>query len=78
MPRVRKHPLRWRSPSSSHLSGLRVFATARTLASMESISALPNVELLVLDVTDIDSIKAAKREMIDKNGAKLDILVNNA
>ena len=59
------------------LTGLRVFATARSLASMEQWKAL-GIETLELDVTvssSIQSVKAAVEKMT--NGA-LDILINNA
>ncbi|KAK7038218.1 short chain dehydrogenase reductase [Favolaschia claudopus] len=60
-----------------HVQGCRVFATARRLESMEALAAL-GIETLALDVTDIDAIKATKKEISSRTGGKLDILVNNA
>ncbi|KAJ4993376.1 NADPH-dependent 1-acyldihydroxyacetone phosphate reductase 4 [Stagonosporopsis vannaccii] len=57
--------------------GLRVFATARSLSSLEGLSE-HGIETLSLDVTSPESISALKREIETRNGGKLDILFNNA
>lgn len=58
--------------------GFKVYATARRIESMQSLSELPNVELLVLDVTDLGSIRGAKALIEEEMGGRLDVLVNNA
>ncbi|KAJ7446796.1 hypothetical protein FB451DRAFT_787746 [Mycena latifolia] len=58
--------------------GFQVFATSRQLSSMESLAALENVTTIVLDVTDGESIRAAKSQISGLTGGKLDVLVNNA
>ncbi|KAJ6498334.1 hypothetical protein DFH09DRAFT_1265396 [Mycena vulgaris] len=58
--------------------GFRVFATSRQLPSMESLAALENVTTIALDVTNGESIRAAKDQISALTGGKLDILVNNA
>ncbi|KAJ8118117.1 hypothetical protein OPT61_g828 [Boeremia exigua] len=57
--------------------GLKVFATARSLSSLEGLSE-KGIETLTLDVTSSDSISALRREIETRNGGKLDILFNNA
>ncbi|CAG9983860.1 unnamed protein product [Clonostachys byssicola] len=57
--------------------GFRVFATARSLASMANLESA-GVETLTLDVTSLDSIKGLKDEIHNRTGGKLDILFNNA
>lgn len=57
--------------------GLRVFATARSLSSLEGL-AEHGIETLTLDVTSSESIEALKKEVEKRNGGKLDILFNNA
>jgi 1-acylglycerone phosphate reductase len=54
-----------------------VFATARKADSLTDLSAL-GIETLSLDVTLASSIEAAKREVEQRTGGGLDILVNNA
>ncbi|KAJ7633041.1 NAD-P-binding protein [Roridomyces roridus] len=60
-----------------HAKGLRVFATSRTVESMQDLSAL-GIEVLSLDVTDIQAIRSTRDEIATRTGGKLDILVNNA
>lgn len=55
-----------------------VFATARRLSSMESLSANPNITLLQLDVTSTASIENAKAEVTKATGGTLDIIYHNA
>lgn len=58
--------------------GLRVFATARTLAKMASLEQLPSVTLLPLDVTSYPSIDAAVEVVKRETNGTLDYLINNA
>ncbi|KAF2797436.1 NAD(P)-binding protein [Melanomma pulvis-pyrius CBS 109.77] len=58
--------------------GLIVFASARKLSSMSSLSTLPNVHLISLDVTSTTSVTEAFEVVKSKTGGKLDYLVNNA
>lgn len=57
--------------------GMRVFATARSLSSLEGLEE-HGIETLTLDVTDSKSIAALKVEIETRTGGKLDILFNNA
>ncbi|KAF8590213.1 NAD-P-binding protein [Ramaria rubella] len=57
--------------------GLRVFATARRLESMEALSAL-GATTMELDVTDISAIRRVRDEVAAITSGRLDILVNNA
>jgi len=57
--------------------GLRVIASARNVASMEALTKL-DIETLQLDVTNNESIAAAKEQVAKMTDGKLDILVNNA
>lgn len=57
--------------------GMRVFATARSLSSLDGLSE-HGIETLTLDVANSESIVALKREVETRNGGKLDILFNNA
>lgn len=57
--------------------GHRVFATARRLEAMSSLSAV-GIECLAMDVTDTASLQSAKEEVEQKTGGTLDVLVNNA
>ncbi|KAK7055539.1 Arabinanase/levansucrase/invertase superfamily protein [Favolaschia claudopus] len=60
--------------------GLRVFATARRTEALGELTSLhiPCMEPIELDVTKIQSIKAARDHVASLTGGKLDILVNNA
>jgi len=60
-----------------HSQGLLVFATSRSLQSMEHLQAL-GIKTFALDVTDIGAIRSVKAQIADATGGKLDILVNNA
>ena len=54
--------------------GYRVFGTSRR---PEATAALPNVELLSLDVRDEASVKDLVAQVLEKAG-RIDVLVNNA
>jgi 1-acylglycerone phosphate reductase len=56
--------------------GLRVFATARRLSSMDALQEL-GMECLELDATKIDDIRQVRDHVANLCGS-LDILVNNA
>jgi 1-acylglycerone phosphate reductase len=58
--------------------GLTVFASARNISSMSSLSDLPNVHLIPLDVTSSSSVSEAFAIVKKVTGGKLDYLVNNA
>ncbi|KAJ1556113.1 hypothetical protein HK405_006872 [Cladochytrium tenue] len=64
-------------PPESSCSSIRVFATARRIDAMSSLSDLPNVTFLSLDVTDSASVMAAV-EAITATVGRVDMLVNNA
>jgi 1-acylglycerone phosphate reductase len=56
---------------------MRVFATARSLKSLEGLEE-KGIEALTLDVTSSESIAALKAEIGKRTGGKLDMLFNNA
>ncbi|KAJ5936071.1 Short-chain dehydrogenase/reductase SDR [Penicillium verhagenii] len=58
-------------------SGLRVFASARSMEKMADLGNLPNVTLISLDVTDSSNIQEAVK-VVEKSTGRLDYLVNNA
>ncbi|KAK3333413.1 oxidoreductase [Cercophora scortea] len=58
--------------------GLHVFATARSVAKMAALEALPDVTLLSLDVTSQASIDAAVAVVSAHTAGTLDCLVNNS
>ena len=58
-------------------TGYLVFATARNVESMQGLSEL-GIETIPLDVTKIETIRAAKEIVSKENDGKLHILVNNA
>ena len=60
-----------------HKKGLRVFATARSLAKVEHLKEM-GLDVLPLDVTDDASIKQAVETVRAATGGTLDILVNNS
>jgi len=60
-----------------HSKGLRVIASARRIEVLAELRAL-GVDAILLDVTDVAAIRAAKEEVNALTGGKLDILVNNA
>lgn len=54
-----------------------MFATARKVEAMKGLSEL-GIELLALDVTNIESVRAARDHVREATGGTLDILLNNA
>jgi len=58
-------------------NGYLVFATARNVESMKGLSEL-GIETIPLDVTKIDTIRAAREIVSGANNRKLHVLVNNA
>ncbi|EHK20602.1 uncharacterized protein TRIVIDRAFT_192808 [Trichoderma virens Gv29-8] len=58
--------------------GYHVFATARTPSKVpQSLHDAPNVTVIALDVTSMESISSALEE-VRKHTEKLDVLINNA
>ncbi|KZV97513.1 NAD(P)-binding protein [Exidia glandulosa HHB12029] len=57
--------------------GARVFATARRTEVLEDLRA-KGMEVLALDVTSDESVRAAAASLRELTGGKLDVLVNNA
>ncbi|KAI5899377.1 NAD(P)-binding protein [Schizophyllum commune H4-8] len=57
--------------------GFRVFATSRSLKTMESLEK-DGIETIKLDITDDDDISPVANEISKRTGGTLDILVNNA
>lgn len=55
----------------------KVAATMRTPEKAEDLQRIADVECIRLDVTDIDSIRSAIKETIEKFG-RIDAIVNNA
>ncbi|KAL2691558.1 hypothetical protein Neosp_001947 [[Neocosmospora] mangrovei] len=60
-----------------HSRGFRVFATARSPAKVEHLKEM-GLKIVLLEVTDSDSIKKAVEQVTEATGGKLDILVNNS
>ncbi|KAJ6578783.1 NAD(P)-binding protein [Mycena vulgaris] len=60
-----------------HSKGLRVIATARSLAALSGLAAL-GLETFELDVAKIESVQAGRDRVVSITGGTLDILVNNA
>jgi 1-acylglycerone phosphate reductase len=60
-----------------HSRGVRVFATARTASKVEHLKEL-GIEIIMMDVQDTVSIKAAVAEVGELTGGSLDILINNS
>ncbi|KAJ7699302.1 NAD(P)-binding protein [Mycena rosella] len=60
-----------------HSKGLRVIATARNPAALESLASL-GLETFELDVTKIESVRAGRDRVLAITGGTLDVLVNNA
>ena len=56
----------------------KVFATARTPSSLQSLKGKTNITPIEADVTDSASIKKLKETVSAATGGKLDYLVNNA
>lgn len=62
-----------------HSANYHVFATARTPAKISpSLTSLPNVTVISLDVLSSTSIASAVSLVSAQTGGKLDVLVNNA
>ena len=57
---------------------LHVFATARDPSKMSQLDKRPNVTLISLDVTSLDSVQKAVEIVRAQTGGTLDYLVNNA
>ncbi|KAF7364509.1 NAD-P-binding protein [Mycena venus] len=57
--------------------GCKVYATARKVSKMKPLEALPNVELMTLDVTNDADVLKVVESIIEKQG-RIDIIVNNA
>ena len=55
-----------------------VFATGRTLSTLEYLKAIPNAMVLQLDPTSLPSVKAAVETVKAETDGKLNYLVNNA
>lgn len=51
----------------------KIYAAARDIGSLAHLKDISNIELLELDITDITSIKAARKKASD-----IDVLINNA
>jgi len=59
--------------------GLRVIASARNINVLRDIEQqLKGIDTVQLDVTDLASIKRAKKRVAEMTAGRLDILVNNA
>ncbi len=56
--------------------GCKVYATARRMEAMDGLKQ-PNVEKLVLDVTDEENVRDVVETIISREG-RIDVLVNNA
>lgn len=64
-----------------HDKNIHVFATARSLAKLSPLAALPNTTCLELDVTSSASIASALEAVkaeLQRDGLRLRYLVNNA
>jgi NAD(P)-dependent dehydrogenase (short-subunit alcohol dehydrogenase family) len=63
-------------------TGMRVFATARNMEKgekeLKDVLAPGKVELIHMDNTSIESVRAGAKEFLDKSGGKLNILICNA
>ena len=57
--------------------GFKVFATARDLSKVEHLKEL-GITIVKLDVTSLESVKAAAKEVEASSGGRLDVLVNNS
>lgn len=60
------------------IKNYHVFATARRLSSMKSLSDNPNITLIELDVNSLSSIQSAFSTVSKQTGGTLDILYHNA
>ncbi|KAF4983323.1 hypothetical protein FZEAL_1238 [Fusarium zealandicum] len=60
-----------------HGRGFRVFATARSPAKVQHLKEM-GLDIVMLEVTDSESIKRAAEEVNELTGGRLDILINNS
>ncbi|KPM45313.1 hypothetical protein AK830_g1129 [Neonectria ditissima] len=60
-----------------HQRGFRVFATARSPSKVQHLKDL-GLDIVLLEVTDSESIKKAAAEVNSLSGGKLDVLINNS
>lgn len=60
-----------------HSRGFRVFATARTPSKVQHLKDM-GLDIILLEVTDSESIKKAAAEVSAITGGTLDILINNS
>jgi 1-acylglycerone phosphate reductase len=60
-----------------HKRGLRVFAAARDLKKIEHLKA-KGLDVLRRDVTSLESLEAAVKDVADATGGALDFLANNS
>jgi 1-acylglycerone phosphate reductase len=60
-----------------HSRGFHVFATARSLSSIQDLADM-GMTSLELDVTNNDAVIRARDRVAELTGGKLDVLVNNA
>lgn len=60
-----------------HARGFRVFATARTLPTVQHLKDL-GMDVVEMDVADSTSIRNAAAQVASLSGNRLDILINNA
>ncbi|KAF8314060.1 NAD(P)-binding protein [Clavulina sp. PMI_390] len=67
----------WYVAKAYKAKGYRVFATARKVESMKGLSEA-GIDLLALDVTNAESVRAARDAVSAATGGTLDILMNNA
>ena len=65
------------SDSTDWVTGLNVIATARTKDAIKDLEEM-GMSTIALDVTNSESIDAAKKEVEVLTNGRLDILVNNA
>jgi NAD(P)-dependent dehydrogenase (short-subunit alcohol dehydrogenase family) len=62
-------------------TGAHVFLGVRDITKARKVHAdilSPKVELLKIDLSDLDSVREAAKELIERSGGQLNILVNNA
>jgi NAD(P)-dependent dehydrogenase (short-subunit alcohol dehydrogenase family) len=59
--------------------GVTVFATARRIESLDELTIkYRNIKALALEVSDPESIKRLKDDVLEHTGGRLDFLINNA
>ncbi|KAL7915573.1 hypothetical protein GGI35DRAFT_437183, partial [Trichoderma velutinum] len=62
-------------------TGARLFLGVRDIAKAQEAHAdilSPTVELLKINLSDLDSVREAAQELIERSGGQLNVLVNNA